>query len=130
MKRVSNAIFFALATTSGSALASSVNGKDDALASCVDAVERELALTNFDAIDRRMGVNKVRHDVYEFYLNVKLRGDSADNRARPVKVYCRSAGFAKVRELRTSEGAWVYKTRRDQILPKDSQVAASKASQK
>lgn len=112
--KVISTILLTLAVFSSSVSAHPGSGRSEAMASCIKAVERELGLTNYDTIARRIGVKNLGRGTYAFYFNVNVRGDSPDNAVQSVKVYCRSAGFAKVREMRTSEGTWVYKTRSDQ----------------
>lgn len=121
-------VFLTLAVFSSSVSAHPGLGRSDALASCINAVERELGLTNYDTIARRIGVKNLGRGTYAFYLNVNVRGDSPDNAVQSVKAYCRSAGFAKVREMRTSEGAWAYKIRGDRKAPTDNQVATGNTS--
>lgn len=103
----------AAATFATSAMAFKYSdAQSEAMLACKNAVERELGLTNYGHIDREIGMNKLGRDVYEFYLNVKTRQDKTSE-AQSMKAYCQSAGFAKVRALRLSDGAWVYKTDAD-----------------
>lgn len=123
-------VLLTLAVFSSSVSAHPGSGRSEALESCVNAVERELGLTNYDTIARRIGVKNLGRSIYAFYLNVNVRGDSPDNVVQSVKAYCRSGGFAKVRELRISKGAWAYKTHNDRKAPTDDQVATGNASAK
>lgn len=103
------------------------DAQSEALTACKRAAEWELGLGNYSAFDRQFGMNRVSRDEYEFYLNVAVR-DRSDREARPVMVYCRSAGFAKVREIQINDGAWVYKTDGRTVDTLEPQVATGQSA--
>lgn len=101
------AIAAALGISSG-AMAYQYPGQNEAVGACFNSLKQTLHIGNYDKVDREYGMKELDGRTYAFYLNVSVHDEASGERV-PMKVYCESEGFARVRAFEVETGRWAYK---------------------
>lgn len=123
-QRLAGLLTTILGLTSNAALAD--YGLYEATRACKQKTKIELALGNFDNIERHYGHVKLTHSLYEIYFNVNLR-ETGGSEPEHLRVKCRSEGFGKVREFSVVDGMWAFRSQRE-AGSEDRRISARKAA--